>query len=298
MDDERIITWVKPDHDDRFILNIFGYSQNLYTSDFNLHFINIFHQFLPEFVKVSSFHELYEEIYHGVKVGKKFPVHRIILGRNKKKEDETKEIVLPGYSREKICVFEFISRPQRRNNSELLVDYTQTFDSFFKKLFELRKYDFDLCYHQGKQLFYQKINLSMCCICKFNMFVDDNNLCSKCAVEHKKNIKDGGYVYIISDGDYYKIGKTNSFPSRRLKEISSCQPRDYKLVAFYFTSEISEVEKRLHNKFCKFKVKGEWFKFDHIRSQFFDACEIEFTIVYREENHQNCATASGTNENE
>lgn len=61
------------------------------------------------------------------------------------------------------------------------------------------------------------------------------------------------YTYLISDGRYYKIGESLN-PFRRLKQLRTANPF-VKLIGY--TKKYSE--SRLHQKFNKWKIKGEWF---------------------------------------
>jgi len=62
------------------------------------------------------------------------------------------------------------------------------------------------------------------------------------------------YTYLMTDGLYYKIGKSID-PEKRLKSILTGNP-NCKII-FYGTGR---TEKQLHDIFKLFRVKGEWYK--------------------------------------
>jgi len=72
-------------------------------------------------------------------------------------------------------------------------------------------------------------------------------------MEKNENI----YTYLMTDGLYYKIGKSKH-PGARAKEFSTGNAHCELL--FYGTGR---TEKQLHDLFRSFKVKGEWFKLKH-----------------------------------
>ena len=62
------------------------------------------------------------------------------------------------------------------------------------------------------------------------------------------------FCYLIYDGTYYKIGRSNN-PEERLKALKTGNP-SCKLISYGDGIE----EKQLHRIFGKFRVKGEWFQ--------------------------------------
>lgn len=69
---------------------------------------------------------------------------------------------------------------------------------------------------------------------------------------------DPGYVYFISDGDRVKIGYTAISPHKRMRQFSIIG-KELRLWGFIETYKYKEIEKELHVKLAKYKVKGEWF---------------------------------------
>ncbi len=73
------------------------------------------------------------------------------------------------------------------------------------------------------------------------------------------NVKTKGYVYIGYDASRkgFKIGKSTN-PEKREEEIRRMNP-SFELLAFGFTDNYSDVEKKLHEKYSKKRIIGEWF---------------------------------------
>ena len=68
-----------------------------------------------------------------------------------------------------------------------------------------------------------------------------------------------GFVYIITDGEYYKIGITSAWVDKRMSEIQTFNPKALRLVykkkiGFYF-----DYEHLLHKIFDSKRLRGEWF---------------------------------------
>jgi Meiotically up-regulated gene 113 len=73
-------------------------------------------------------------------------------------------------------------------------------------------------------------------------------------------MSDKGRVYFISDGDHVKIGWTNLKLSTRL---CSLQCGNVKLLRFLGSiSGTRDLERRLHETFHEYHVRGEWFKIE------------------------------------
>ena len=100
----------------------------------------------------------------------------------------------------------------------------------------------------------------LCDRCKLPMFLLKSGLCHTCAADNHKRKVDRGYVYLIEDGDFIKIGKSKNFPDKRCKDLATKHHSEFKLIAYFISDECSKDEKRLHDKFHKFRERGEWFK--------------------------------------
>lgn len=69
------------------------------------------------------------------------------------------------------------------------------------------------------------------------------------------------YVYVISDGEFVKIGYSKN-PKKRLKAVQSGNPRQLKLVAKREVSgrrKAKALEKSLHKQYGCYRKSGEWF---------------------------------------
>ncbi|HCJ55268.1 MULTISPECIES: GIY-YIG nuclease family protein [Glutamicibacter] len=67
-------------------------------------------------------------------------------------------------------------------------------------------------------------------------------------------------VYLISEGDYLKIGYTSRSVEYRIKELQTGSPRDIRLVSLLPGAD-ANVERELHKKFAHLRIRnnGEWF---------------------------------------
>lgn len=94
------------------------------------------------------------------------------------------------------------------------------------------------------------------------------------------------YVYVISNGSYYKIGKAIN-PEKRLKTLQTGNPGELWIVVKYKSEKYCyQIETALHHTFGHKKVNLEWFDLtaeDLLRIK--DECtKIEKNIKYLEEN--------------
>jgi hypothetical protein len=70
-----------------------------------------------------------------------------------------------------------------------------------------------------------------------------------------------GYVYLISGGDFWKIGKTRDLPTR-MKYFGLHLPFDVSLIHYIPCFDYTWAERVLHHTFRAYRVNGEWFEFD------------------------------------
>lgn len=70
-----------------------------------------------------------------------------------------------------------------------------------------------------------------------------------------------GFVYLLYDGELYKIGMTSS-PDKRLQQLQYQDGREYTMVVSIPTPDHRGLEAQLHKKFKSKRVKGEWFNLD------------------------------------
>ena len=71
-----------------------------------------------------------------------------------------------------------------------------------------------------------------------------------------------GYVYLICDGDKFKIGVTTKSLEKRLRELQTGNPFELFISNFYMTDTPFKLETMLHAKYFKNKIKNEWFDVD------------------------------------
>lgn len=76
----------------------------------------------------------------------------------------------------------------------------------------------------------------------------------------KSKAKRSGFVYILqSDRGLYKIGRTVD-PASRAKTFGIQLPFEVEFVLLIKSDDYSGLEARLHERFAKKRVNGEWFK--------------------------------------
>ena len=69
----------------------------------------------------------------------------------------------------------------------------------------------------------------------------------------------GGMVYVITDGEYHKVGMSTGDVNKRLKEIQSMNPLELKVLYQQHTSWAHDYEHLIHELFENKRVRGEWF---------------------------------------
>lgn len=68
-----------------------------------------------------------------------------------------------------------------------------------------------------------------------------------------------GYVYLICDGEYFKIGVTKSDIKKRLQKLQTGNSDDLWIRDWYETDMPFKIENSLHKKYFAKKIKNEWF---------------------------------------
>jgi hypothetical protein len=75
-----------------------------------------------------------------------------------------------------------------------------------------------------------------------------------------------GWVYVISDGNYVKIGKTENSVEDRIKQLQTGNPNEIKLIFKIYCAKglKAKLETEMHNLFTKKELhhRAEWFKLD------------------------------------
>jgi hypothetical protein len=73
-----------------------------------------------------------------------------------------------------------------------------------------------------------------------------------------------GYIYLVSDGEYTKIGATTYNPRKRLNEIQVGNAKKLTLIDSYRAERRISTEKMLHKKYSSKHIRGEWFSLSAI----------------------------------
>lgn len=79
------------------------------------------------------------------------------------------------------------------------------------------------------------------------------------------------FVYLISavGTEYVKVGRSMSFPAKRVADMQTANPHELRLLAWTEGAYEYE-EERLHSKYQLFRVRGEWFIFSWSLLEEFD----------------------------
>lgn len=82
------------------------------------------------------------------------------------------------------------------------------------------------------------------------------------------------FVYLICDGEKFKIGVTTKSLEKRLRELQTGNPYELFISNFYETNTPFKLETMLHNRFFGTKIKNEWFDMTaHDVAHFHEICE-------------------------
>lgn len=73
-----------------------------------------------------------------------------------------------------------------------------------------------------------------------------------------------GYIYLVSDGEYTKIGATTYNPRKRLNELQVGNAKKLTLIDSYRAERRISTEKLLHKKYSSKHIRGEWFSLSAI----------------------------------
>jgi hypothetical protein len=90
------------------------------------------------------------------------------------------------------------------------------------------------------------------------------------------------YVYIITDGEYYKIGRSCN-PRRRLKQLQTASVKTLRFYRIYVVDKrmCMKLERRLHAMlwFAKARVMSEWFNLQKEHLDFIDDWMKQHTVA-------------------
>jgi hypothetical protein len=71
-------------------------------------------------------------------------------------------------------------------------------------------------------------------------------------------------VYVLFDGEYYKIGVTTSDRYKtRLRNLSTGNARELQLITYLESPFAKDIEKKLQKRFSCNRVRREWFWLDN-----------------------------------
>lgn len=89
-----------------------------------------------------------------------------------------------------------------------------------------------------------------------------------------------GIVYLICDGEKFKIGVTTGKIEKRLRELQTGNPNELWVSHYYETETPFRLEQMLHTKFHTTNVKNEWFDLDaYSVVHFCEICETTQKII-------------------
>lgn len=83
-----------------------------------------------------------------------------------------------------------------------------------------------------------------------------------------------GYVYLISDGEFCKIGIAADVAARLLG-LQTANPRELRILHLIEVSNPNALEEELHIRFEHKRVRGEWFRFDDVDIQWIKSAAWE-----------------------
>ena len=69
-----------------------------------------------------------------------------------------------------------------------------------------------------------------------------------------------GYVYLLCDGDKFKIGMTcQKDINKRISELQTGNPNEIFISAYHETNYPYHIEQMMHLKYKSFNIMNEWF---------------------------------------
>ena len=68
-----------------------------------------------------------------------------------------------------------------------------------------------------------------------------------------------GFVYLLCDGEHFKIGMTKKDIHKRISELQTGNPNEIWIHSYYETMYPAKIEKMLHGRHATSNVKNEWF---------------------------------------
>ena len=68
-----------------------------------------------------------------------------------------------------------------------------------------------------------------------------------------------GYVYLLTDGEFFKIGVTKGSIEKRIKKLQTGNPDNIAIVNYHHTEYPFKMESALHSKYANKRINNEWF---------------------------------------
>ena len=68
-----------------------------------------------------------------------------------------------------------------------------------------------------------------------------------------------GFVYLLCDGEQFKIGMTKGTIEKRISQLQTGNPNEIYISSFHETNYPYRVEQMMHIKYSTSNVKNEWF---------------------------------------
>lgn len=95
-----------------------------------------------------------------------------------------------------------------------------------------------------------------------------------------------GKVYLITDGEFFKIGVTKGDVEKRIKGLQTGSPNEITLVNYYESNNYRKVESWFHRKYKTKRMEGEWFYLDieDVESFIVEAKKIDGSIKVLKDN--------------
>ena len=71
-----------------------------------------------------------------------------------------------------------------------------------------------------------------------------------------------GYVYLLTDGELYKIGVTRGSIENRISKLQTGNPYDIAIIDYFESEYPFKVEKMLHARHSQQRINNEWFNLE------------------------------------
>lgn len=97
-------------------------------------------------------------------------------------------------------------------------------------------------------------------------------------IESQKMPNKKGFIYLVSDGQFTKIGGTSYDVKKRLLELQTGNAKKLKIIGSYKCNYLNVTEKLIHNDFKDKKILNEWFSLDDIDCKKILNDKFTFTI--------------------